>query len=317
MPFPELAVVIPFVNEYPLICTTIREIVEELRGHVSFEILAVDNWCEQVEAQGREPDRGHTLVESMSKGIPELKVLRYPDRLSHWQAKRFAIEQTSAPFLFFCDAHVMVRRNALRNMFDYYSLHAEELDGTLHLPLTYHILEEKRLIYSLRWLPEKAEVHYFFSEAKKDVDAWYNNPSYEVPCMSTCGMMMTRKLYYEMGGWSEELGIYGGGENLMNFVLSVLGKKKWIFYDGLMYHHGEKRGYDFNLWDYERNRIIATYLFGGEELAARFVEGREGLPSKRQIYNTFRDVLDKCAKHRAWIKERQVTTIEKWVEDWL
>jgi len=133
--------------------------------------------------------------------------------------------------------------------------------------------------------------------------------------MSSCGMMMTRELYKEVGGWPEELGVYGGGENFMNFTLSVMGKKKWVCYTGPLYHHGEKRGYKFNPPDYERNRIIATYLFGGGVLAGRFVANRQTYPSKRQLWAYLHEIRDKCAGHREWIKERQVTTIEEWANN--
>jgi len=79
---PELAVIIPFCNEFPLICSTIRALGEELGDRVDFEVIAVDNWCNEIVAQGREPDRGHTLVENLSVGIPWLRVLKYPNKLS-------------------------------------------------------------------------------------------------------------------------------------------------------------------------------------------------------------------------------------------
>jgi len=194
-------------------------------------------------------------------------------------------------------------------MFQYYKGNHKVLDGTIHLPLTYHLLEEKRLIYSLKYKPEKAEVHYTFAAARMGAVL------YKVPCMSSCGMMMTRELYDLVGGWPKELGIYGGGENFVNFTLAVLGKSKWVFGSDPLYHHGDKRGYTWNFWDYERNRIIATYLFGGESYAARFVECRDKVPNKNRLQRILSSVIDKCAAHRAWIKARQVLTIDEWAED--
>lgn len=294
-----------------MICSTIRSIGEELQGRVNFEVIAVDNWCQEVADQGRKPDRGHTIVESLSASIPWLRVLKYRDRLSHWQAKNLAVKESESPFLFFCDAHVLPSRNSLVDMFLYYKSQHKELNGTIHLPLTYHLLEEKRLIYSLIFKKEAGEVHYTFAKAR-DVPFVY-----EVPCMSSCGMMMTRELYDLAGGWPKELGIYGGGENFMNFVLAVLGKRKWIFGNKPLYHHGEKRGYSWNFWDYERNRIIATYLFGGAEYAARFVEHRKKVPSKNKLWQILKEVLDSCAEHRELIKQRQVLTIDEWAKNWV
>ncbi|RLA80261.1 MAG: hypothetical protein DRG33_02675 [Deltaproteobacteria bacterium] len=301
------------VNEYPLICSTIRSIGEELGNDVDFEVIAVDNWCKEVADQGQKPDRGHTMVESMAKTIPWLRVLKYESKLSHWQAKNLAVQDSNSPFLFFCDAHVLPARDAIYEMFQYYKACFDELDGTIHLPLTYHLLEEKRLIYSLRYRPEKGEVHYTFAAARTSMPM----KCYEVPCMSSCGMLMTRELYDLVGGWPKELGIYGGGENFINFVLSVLGKRKWIFGSRPLYHHGEKRGYKWNFWDYERNRIIATYLFGGVEFATRFVEYREKMPGGNKKWRILDDVLDTCKEHRALIKRRQVLTIDEWAKRWI
>ena len=57
------------------------------------------------------------------------------------------------------------------------------------------------------------------------------------------------------------LRIHGGGENFMNYTLSVLGKHKWIYSWGTLFHHGEKRSYHYVYDDYIRNKILAAYLF--------------------------------------------------------
>jgi hypothetical protein len=129
-------------------------------------------------------------------------------------------------------------------------------------------------------------------------------------------MMLTRELYDLVGGWPKELGIYGGGENFINFTLAVMGKKKWIFGTEPLYHHGEKRGYNWNFWDYERNRLIATYLFGGADFASRFVDQRKKVPNKRQFWAVYQDVLNTCEEHRNWIVDRQVMTIHEWADQW-
>jgi glycosyltransferase involved in cell wall biosynthesis len=306
----DLSIVIPFVNEYPMILTTIRSIVEELRGRADFEIIAVDNWCVAVEAQGRKPDRGHKMVHNMASVLPELRTIRFSKRLSHWQAKNVAVQTSKAKFLFFCDAHCIVSRDALYSMLEFYKLNHEKLDGTIHLPLTYHILEEKRLIYNLKWSKERAEAHYTFGRARNGVEC------YEVPCMSSCGMMMTRELFDYVGGWPEQLGIYGGGENFMNFVLAVLGKKKHIWGYEPLFHHGEKRGYNWNFWDYERNRLIATYLFGGTEFASRFIEKRKTVPNKRRLWKMYYELIPECSSQRELILSRQKITIEEWADKW-
>jgi len=305
---PDLSVIIPFCNEYPQNIFTIQNIAQELRDRVDFEIIAVNNFCPEVKAQGREEDKGGEVLKASQKGNPWLKVLSYEKKLSHWQAKNMAVKHSSAPFIWFCDAHCIVSRNSLFRMFEYYRDNYKELNGTLHLPLTYKILEWHRLIYKLVAEPETGDIHYSFTPYRPQ------DSPYQVPCMSTCGMMMTRELFDDLGGWPEELGIYGGGENFINFTLAVLGKTVNIFPSGPLFHHGEKRGYHWNGDDYTRNRTIANYVFGGKRLAEKFIEHRKG--NKDVLQGILNDVLEKARPHREMIREKQQIGINEWLSSW-
>lgn len=303
-----ISVIVPYVAEYPQVIFTIRSIHENLAGRADHEIIAVDNYCQEVEAQGFPPDRGTDMVKSMAENVDWLKYIQYDEKLSHWNAKRVGIAEAKGDILCFIDAHCIVGRDALFNACDYYAHNWQQLDGTLHLPLTYHILEDRRLKYKLRYDPKKFEVHYSFTP-------YEDSQLIEVPCMSTCGMIIHKDLYWQTGGWPKELGIYGGGENFMNFTLSVLGKKKWIYpAKSALYHHGEKRNYQFNWEDYTRNRSIATYLFGGVPWLDGYLR-RSGATSR--YYNwTFNYIIDACWAQRQKIKENQKTDIVDWMRRW-
>lgn len=306
---PELSVILPFCQEWPQLVFTVASIAEELRDRVDFEIIAINNWCKELEAQlkaqGKGPDRGLDHLDAVARGQPWLRSLKYEKKLSHWQCKNLGVENSSGKFLWFCDAHCIVSRDALVKMFEYYREHHEELNGTLHLPLTYAILEWRKLIYKLALDLPQGHVHYSFTRYR---DA---EKPYKVPCMSTCGMMMTRELFDAVGGWPKELGIYGGGENFMNFTLAVLGKSINIMPGEPLRHHGDKRGYYWNNDDFVRNRCIANYMFGGRDLARKFVDGRKGSP--RVLNAIYMDVLDKCEVQREMIKAKQVISIEDWI----
>lgn len=304
----ELSVIIPFCNEYPQNIFTIQSIAQELRDRVDFEILAVDNYCDEVKAQGRFRDGGGDAVAACAKGNSWLKYLQYTEKLSHWQAKNHAVKHASGKFLWFCDAHCIVSRDSLYRMFAYYRDNYERLDGTLHLPLTYKILEWHRLIYKLDADIERGSVHYSFTSCRD------SDRPFRVPCMSTCGMMMTRDLYDEVGGWPRELGIYGGGENFLNFTLAVLGKTVNIYPAEPLFHHGEKRGYAWNYTDLVRNRCVATYIFGGEELARGYINHVKGRPEV--LDGIFRDVIARCRTHREMIEAKQRIDIREWVQKW-
>lgn len=303
----KLSVIIPFCNEHPQVLFTIQNIAQELRDRTDFEIIAVNNYCDDVSKQGRIEDDAGSAIKSSVPGNKWLKYLTYTDKLSHWQSKNLAVKNSIGDVLVFIDAHCIVARDALYKMFDYYSQHHEELNGTIHLPLTYKILESRKLIYKLQTDIDKGIVHYTFT-SYRDSDT-----PYEVPCMSSCGSMMTRKLYDQINGWPTELGIYGGGENYLNFVLAILGKKKWIMPGGALHHHGDKRGYNWNATDFIRNRTIATYMYGDCELARKYIDNSKG--DKQTLDNIYNEVITKCQPHRNIIKKQQVINIEDWLKN--
>lgn len=302
-----LSVIVVGICEWPQVSFTIRNIAEELEGRCDFQLLYIDNYCRQAKAQGVERDRSSEHIREQAKLKTWLKYFTYDEKLSHWNAKRVGVEQSDGDFLCFIDAHCIVGRNSLFDMFEYYKKNHEQLNGTIHLPLTYHILEDQKLIYQLIADPKKGVVHYKFINMPKD-----KKEPFEVPCMSCCGVMMTRALYDCVGGWPTELGTYGGGENFLNFTLPVLGKKKWVFPARPLYHHGAKRSYYYDGLDYFRNRIIASYIYGGQEITERFVKSYEkiGLMSKARI---FHEAASKCVELRKGIEAKSVTSIEDWL----
>lgn len=327
----KLAVIVPFVNEWPQVIWTIRSIENDL-GDIAennFEVIAVDNYCEEVRLQQKEQgikapqeDKAHDTLLAASKINPWLKVIRYDEKLSHWNAKRAAIASTDANILCFIDAHCFVGYSALIDMFIRYSAFCREYGyeaATFHLPLTYQILEKRKLIYSLKCDLNIGQLGYRFSsyrvptdKPKTSVHKKYN--AFEVPCMSTCGMMISRDLYEYVGGWPSELGIYGGGESFMNFVLAILGKKKYVVEGSPLYHHGDRRGYHWNYTDKLRNEAIAAYMVGGRKLLETYLnnaKGKEGIK-----YWLCKDIQNKCFKQRSMIYSKLEISIEDWLNQW-
>ena len=347
----DLSIIIPFVGEYPQILFTIRSVAEEFIGtDIDFEIIAVNNYCKEVETQafnslirtkdmlskvifreGRElmitdmikahkeimctyEDKSGTAIAAAVKGNNWLKYFEYTGRLSHWQAKRMGVEESSGRILLFLDAHVLSSKGSLVNMYEDYCT-SQNFDGdyyceigTFHLPLTYKILEYHRLIYKIV-VDNDVFYSYSFTPYRENV------MPYEVPCMSTCGMMINRDIYRVIGGWPEGLGIYGGGENFMNYTLAVCGYKKFIYPFGALYHHGEKRDYHYVYDDLIKNRMIAHYLFGGEDLLKRLAKTMKGNPQR--LEQLAREAVDESKIQRGLIKSYQKTTIEEWARQWL
>lgn len=303
-----LSIIIPFCNEWPQVIWTVKGLAEELRDRVDFEIITVNNFCDEVKAQGKVEDKAGAYLKNVAQGNSWLKAIDYTEKLSHWNAKRVGVEASVGDILFFCDAHCVISRDSLYKMYDLYRSSSKALMGTIHLPLTYQIMEWRSLIYALTSNYEMGELHYRFASYR------LNTRPYEVPCMSTCGMMITRKLYDYVGGWPKELGIYGGGENFINFTLSVLGLKKWIMPVPPLYHHGDKRGYAATYTDSLRNRSIASYLYGGGIWLERMLRHSRGRDNVKSIIAE--DVIEKCKPQRGLIKKRQQLSVKEWIERW-
>jgi glycosyltransferase involved in cell wall biosynthesis len=291
----KVSVIIPFVNEWPSIVFTIRAVREQLEGNIDYEIICIDNYCEEVAKQGIKPDRAHDhyvlnkkilglydvnseLKEKATFNVSHisaqakvnsswLKYYRYTEKLSHWNAKNLGIKKATGDVFLFLDAHVVPSNLLLRNALEHFGFFLRDYLGeeiTMHLPLSYHILENKRLMYKMVYEPEKGSLHYSFTSM---INA---DSAFEVPCMSTCGMIIGRDLMESIGGWPEGMGIYGGGENYINYLLGILGVKKIIYPFGCLHHHGDRREYSYNWTDYHRNRMIATYIFGGHEMVEKY-----------------------------------------------
>lgn len=302
----ELSVIIPFVNEHPQVAFTVQAIYCELRDKVDFEIVVIDNWCQEVSAQGRQQDDGSKYLQDLSTKRPWLRYMHYDRKLSHWQAKNMGVRSSAGKVLWFCDAHCIPSQGTVVEMLRAYQSRHEELNGTLHLPLSY-MLENPglELTYKLVTDMDRAVVHYSFTRYRMAADV------YPVSCMSTCGMMMTRELYELLGGWPEELGIYGGGENFINFTLAVLGKTVNIFPTQPLFHYAAKRGYHWNYDDYHRNRTIASFMYGGAAFAKKYIEHVKGRPLV--LERIYTDVVTKCRPQRDHLEPNIRMSIEEWV----
>lgn len=341
-PNTKVSVIIPFVNEWPQVAFTIRSVREELEGFVDYEIIAIDNYCEEVHKQGNPPDRGHDHF--VRKGSPRnygfygiseedkkkmmlnvghmagmarmnkwLKVLRFRDKLSNWNCKNLAMEKATGELILFLDAHVVPSRNLLRDAITQQEAWGRENHerrfNSLHLPLSYHILEAKRLMYRLVFDSEAGLAHYTFHTMPINI-----MEPVEVPCMSSCGILMWRELYDALGGWPAGMGIYGGGEHFVNFSMAVMGFKKYLYHKGTLHHHGDKRKYHWNWRDYHTNRLIATACYGHADWAVRYRNSLGGDP--RVLDDMLDTAVTAAAENRAIIDKRRCQTIDEWAAQW-
>ena len=339
---PIISVIMPYVNEWPQIVFTIRAVHEALIPY-SHEIIVVDNYCKEVANQGSLPDRGHTRyikkgnkndcrfafteeeadalnndknydlasghLEAIAKTTQWLVYEKYSEKLSHWNAKNKGVQRSVGEVLLFLDAHVSPSRGSLEKAVrEFADICGDTEFDTLHMPLSYHILESKRLIYKPIYDFGKGIAHYSFTSMPVKEETCF-----EVSCMSTCGMFMTRKLFDRLGGWPKGMGIYGGGENFINYVLSIIGSKKWISNYGCLHHHGDKRKYSFNWNDYHTNRMIATYLYGDYDWAEKYQKALGDNDITRKMLS--KAVLE-ASPYKENIDNQRVFKLDEWFTSW-
>jgi hypothetical protein len=346
-----LSIIIPFVGEYPQVLFTIQATAQMLLGaKTPFEIIAVNNYCAEVKEQAdniagksalklingfageeiRDPkgkmdlgflyaaandipatweDKSGPAIEACAGKNPWLKYIKYDRRLSHWQAKATGVLESEYDTLLFMDAHT-IPTPTITDMFMKYRFGKDKNgfywdQGTMHFPLTYKILEWRRLIYKL-----KIEEPHFWSYAFTGFRD--SEEPYEVPCMSTCGMMISRHIYNSLGGWPKTLGIYGGGENFMNFSLAVTGYKKFIYPQATLFHHGDRRDYHYNYNDMIINRMTAHYLFDGDHGLNLFRDNSKGNKSTLKALAEYVKAENK--EQRGMINIIQEYTIREWAD---
>lgn len=340
----DLTIVIPFIGEFPQSLFTIQSVAQNcLESDINFEIIACNNYCNEAKEQAKTSanqalnkfiasynlkaksgqevlsnvyqlhkdikptyeDKSGEAVKACAKINPWLEYIEVPDRLSHWEAKRVACKIAKGKHLLFVDGHTVPAAGSIPKMFREYDKYGYH--GTMHLPLTYKILESHKLIYKLK--VENNFYGYSFTGFRP------SEVPYEVPCMSTCGMMISKEIYDKIGGWPKEMGMYGGGENYINFTLSVMGYKKWIFPLGTLHHHGDKRDYHYTYDALWFNRFIAHYLFGGEKVLKDLARVTKGKPEV--IQGWVDRVLIEQKEHRNLIKNQEVISLDDWTKQWM
>lgn len=305
----ELSIIIPFVGEMPQVMFTIQAVAQQFIDQTEFEIIAVNNYIPGHPRIHKGVDDSGPAIACTQRGNTWLKCIEYKSDLSHWQAKGYGVKKSSGKFLMFVDSHVIPSRNALFSMFDTYRNTDFMYKGSMHLPLTYKILEYHRMVYKLL-VEHECFYDYRFTPFPNEKQSYF-----EVPCMSTCGMIISREIYNKIGGWPMSLTTYGGGENFLNFTLGVCGYEKWIFPFGTLFHHGANRDYHYEYDGLLYNRLLSHYLFGGRSLLDRLQKVVKGKPPIVQALA--KKAIMESGPQREHIKKSQKMLIEQWRAKWI
>lgn len=312
----DLSVIIPFCNEMPQVAFTAQALVEELHGFCDYEIVLVDNLSDdEVECSTKDrkwPVRSRKFFKSEKGQINtwlfrsgHIKYLVFDDKKGHWNAKNYGIKNSTGRNVFFLDAHCIMKRDSLRKMHTWLDAQTEKVGG-VHAYINY-MLDS----HSLEYRVQRKTFGYQFCSKQKN-----RKSPYKVCVMSTCAMLTPRYALDDLGAWSPELGIYGGGESYINWKQSTCGYHHWIHPEAECWHYAEKRGYSWNHSDFVRNSFIAAYVVGGDAYLDEQVQQRLHKDNPVVINRLAEDVRAKCKAERDFIASKQVETFDQYIARW-
>lgn len=308
-----LSVIIPFVAESPQLFFTVQALRHELGG-VDHEIILIDN-ATALTNESSHPEINCSLYIEKKQPL-DVRLLKFSEKQSHWQAKNLGILESKGDILFFIDAHCLIYPGSLHRMYFDYSFYSLSNRASFHLPLAY-LMEDKALAYELVSDLDNGILDYRFIPFKAP------DPSFAsltpVPCMSTCGMMIRKKLMVEkLKLFPEALGPYSGGEQYFNFVMALLGHHKMIINLPPLQHYAAPRSYSVSNLDICRNKLIAAYLIGGPAFLMKRAElfKKELTPSAVDRIHFSIPRMESLKSLRSYIEANSRFTIEQFVKFW-
>lgn len=335
----DLSIIVPFADEGSNVIFTTQALIEELDGFCKYEIILVDNMSHDhlvTKSGDREyptysrdffqTAKGRISTYFFRKGI--VKYFQYDAKQGHWNAKNHGLANSTGKYVFFVDAHTIMKRDSLRKMLTW--LRENDQKEFVNGPVTYrvgglhsyvnYILDSRSLEYKVQ---RKTFGYQFcthqmepYTDEKGQRQLRFPTQPYQVCVMSTCGMMCPRAVLDDLGWWNPEFGIYGGGESYMNWKQSTCGFGHWIHPEAWCWHYADKRGYCFNHTDFVRNAMIARYVVGGEAFLEEEVTLRLSKDNPAVLRALADDVKAKCKAERDRIAPRQVIDIDSYLAWW-
>ena len=315
-----LSIIIPHYHEHPQLLFTLQALECELSaGEIDYEILLINN-APNTQSDYAELDTSKYVMMIQDRA-PHIKQLEFLDKMSHWGAKNLGIDKAAGDALLFLDAHVVPSRGIITGMYRYYTTYSTFSRHTsLHLPISY-MLRNEPLIYALDVDLSIGKIDYHFTPMNYGL---FQKKVIEVPCMSTCGMMIRKNIMVELlQKWPAELGQYSGGEQYFNFVGALLGLKKYVFRGEALHHYAAPRSYALDNYDVYRNRAIAVYLLGDEEIFINYTNGLKNLERGRISPRLIRRIqneipnIDTLNKLKHYVDTNKLIDIRSWIDEWI
>ena len=247
-------------------------------------------------------------------------------------ARNKGVEIAKGEYIFFADAHIVVRSGTFKAM-------VETLDK----------YPEAIVHPAVDWLgsyPPEPCYQYTLLLGEKFWGRWnrikISDEPFAIPLCGHCCLGVKKDLFQKWGGYNPYFRAYGGGENYLNLKWWLFGGIVLSVPKALVWHSRFRRGYSYWGTDLIHNQMLAAYTIGGEKWSERILltylnkEGtkhevvwdlynqalEEGKPDREYILKnqkiTFNNILNKpwdkwnMEKH-GWAKS-YVVAFEDWLE---
>ncbi len=242
----DLSIIIPCRNELSNLMFTLQNLYNEFNSSgIDYEIIVVLNQCSA--------DDYDFLSNVWLCKREILKVVKYNDKPSCWQARNVGCNIAIGDYILFLDAHVLSKDKSLLLSFDY----KKTFKGGLHYGINYFLDNPNLTLYQYNWQPDR----FWGTWSRKLPDV---NNGYKIISSGIAGLMIDSEIFHEIGGFNESLGIYGGGESYIDLKIQMFGYDLRCNPSFQIYHLALKRNYAWNNNDFRRNFLIASYALGGE-----------------------------------------------------
>jgi len=309
----DLSVVIPARNEHPQATFTLQAIWDQLEDTpYDWETIIVDNMSDDKTASFCK-DRW------WEKYAKRHRIIRYDDEGSCWQARNAGIQAAEGRVIFLFDAHVLISP-------DYFVKHISALDANpsasvLYGPVVWMGDTRDHRAYGYSLGPDNGHMHTKFwgSWTRKKV----SDDPYRIPMSGTAAMTVRREFIEKLGGWPQELSVYGGGEQWIALGCWMLGGECWVHPDTYVYHFADYRKYKDNGLDKSTNDAhffnvcLVAYALGGEKWWQARVDhmlGRWAKPYHEAGMRLATEAKNKARMHRERIKQLAEFTLDEVLE---
>jgi glycosyltransferase involved in cell wall biosynthesis len=247
-----VSVIIPSRNELQNLLWTLQAAAADLEG-LDFELIPVLNKCH--------PDDFGKVAKywPFQKGRCG-QVIEYNEKASCWQARNAGAKVATGDYYLFLDSHVIPSPGSFKRLVAFH----DGWKGVAHCGLQYWLEPCEKTCWGYEWRPEKFWGNWTHKLPKP--------PTFDVPLSGTSSSLIDADLFWQIGGWHEKLGIYGGGEPYLDLLVQRYGHHVRMPPDCRLWHLTENRGYSWNSEDLHYNFLLTALVVGGLDYLDRVYE---------------------------------------------